>query len=201
MLGRGDIPCDLLFIGEAPGVSEDALGQPFIGPAGKLLDQLIKSSVGDARVCTTCRRGNHFVGWFEDEGLWVTQALPSCGHAWEDGKPLKVAFTNVVGCIPWVKEEGAPAKAAEPDKDQAKACAGRLTEFLKIAKPKLVIRAGKFSEQWVQHDKKHAAVIPDNVVFADILHPAYILRSDVNKDAFIQRTVATIRDAVDNLFN
>jgi DNA polymerase len=28
----------VLFVGEAPGASEDALGEPFVGPAGQLLD-------------------------------------------------------------------------------------------------------------------------------------------------------------------
>lgn len=40
-LVRGTIPCDVLFIGEAPGASEDVLGSPFTGPAGKLLDSII----------------------------------------------------------------------------------------------------------------------------------------------------------------
>lgn len=38
---RGTIPCKVLFIGEAPGQSEDVIGQPFIGPAGKLLDGIM----------------------------------------------------------------------------------------------------------------------------------------------------------------
>lgn len=38
---RGKIPCDVLFVGEAPGESEDLIGQPFMGPAGKLLDSMI----------------------------------------------------------------------------------------------------------------------------------------------------------------
>lgn len=38
VLGRGTPKCDVLFIGEAPGKSEDTLGIPFIGPAGKVLD-------------------------------------------------------------------------------------------------------------------------------------------------------------------
>jgi uracil-DNA glycosylase len=42
--GRGEVPADILFIGEAPGVNEDALGKPFIGRSGKLLDLLIKKS-------------------------------------------------------------------------------------------------------------------------------------------------------------
>lgn len=44
-LGRGTVPCDVLFIGEAPGQSEDAVGQPFKGPAGDLLDQIVERSV------------------------------------------------------------------------------------------------------------------------------------------------------------
>lgn len=38
---RGHIPSNILFIGEAPGDSEDVLGKPFVGPAGKMLDSMI----------------------------------------------------------------------------------------------------------------------------------------------------------------
>ena len=42
VIGRGIIPADVLFIGEAPGKSEDMLSEPFVGAAGKILDALIK---------------------------------------------------------------------------------------------------------------------------------------------------------------
>lgn len=45
VLLRGVLPCDILFIGEAPGVGEDTLGKPFVGPAGKLLDRMIEDSI------------------------------------------------------------------------------------------------------------------------------------------------------------
>lgn len=41
VLLRGSLPAPLLFVGEAPGDSEDIIGKPFIGPAGKLLDSMI----------------------------------------------------------------------------------------------------------------------------------------------------------------
>lgn len=44
-LARGAVPCDVLFVGEAPGASEDALGQPFVGPAGRVLDQIIERAI------------------------------------------------------------------------------------------------------------------------------------------------------------
>lgn len=45
MLGRGSLPCAVLFVGEAPGISEDSLGQPFKGPAGKVLDSIIAQAL------------------------------------------------------------------------------------------------------------------------------------------------------------
>lgn len=44
---RGYIPCDILFIGEAPGKSENSAGIPFHpgAPAGKLLMYIVKRSV------------------------------------------------------------------------------------------------------------------------------------------------------------
>ena len=45
VLARGQVPCDVLFCGEAPGASEDALGLPFVGPAGHLLDQIIERAL------------------------------------------------------------------------------------------------------------------------------------------------------------
>jgi uracil-DNA glycosylase family 4 len=41
--GEGNPDTDILFIGEAPGKNEDEQGRPFVGAAGKFLDQLIQS--------------------------------------------------------------------------------------------------------------------------------------------------------------
>ena len=39
--GEGNIDAEIVFIGEAPGATEDATGRPFVGRAGKLLEQLL----------------------------------------------------------------------------------------------------------------------------------------------------------------
>jgi DNA polymerase len=39
--GVGDIRAQWLFIGEAPGADEDAKGEPFVGRAGRLLDNML----------------------------------------------------------------------------------------------------------------------------------------------------------------
>jgi uracil-DNA glycosylase family 4 len=41
VFGSGDPNADLMFVGEAPGFHEDKQGVPFVGAAGKLLDQLL----------------------------------------------------------------------------------------------------------------------------------------------------------------
>ena len=41
VLGVGDEKADWLFVGEGPGADEDARGEPFVGQAGKLLDNML----------------------------------------------------------------------------------------------------------------------------------------------------------------
>ena len=41
--GEGSLDADIVFIGEGPGFNEDREGRPFVGAAGKLLDELLAS--------------------------------------------------------------------------------------------------------------------------------------------------------------
>ena len=42
VFGNGNADADLMFVGEGPGQQEDLQGLPFVGRAGKLLDQLLE---------------------------------------------------------------------------------------------------------------------------------------------------------------
>jgi len=42
--GEGSPSADVMLVGEAPGASEDKQGRPFVGRAGKLLDQLLEAA-------------------------------------------------------------------------------------------------------------------------------------------------------------
>jgi uracil-DNA glycosylase len=48
VFGAGNADADLMFVGEAPGASEDEQGVPFVGRAGKLLEKLLEE-IGLAR--------------------------------------------------------------------------------------------------------------------------------------------------------
>lgn len=43
VVGVGNKDADIMFIGEGPGQQEDLQGEPFVGPAGKLLDKMLSA--------------------------------------------------------------------------------------------------------------------------------------------------------------
>ena len=46
VFGVGDPCARVMFVGEAPGAQEDRLGEPFVGPAGRLLDDIVTKGMG-----------------------------------------------------------------------------------------------------------------------------------------------------------
>lgn len=76
VFARGSIPAVVVFVGEAPGVSEDALGLPFVGPAGKLLDRQIAAALGDLGM-EPLR-----MAWFNLVGC-----MPKDEAGWKRGEP------------------------------------------------------------------------------------------------------------------
>ncbi len=58
VFGAGNADADLMFVGEAPGASEDERGLPFVGRAGKLLGTLLEEiglSREDVFICNTLK--------------------------------------------------------------------------------------------------------------------------------------------------
>jgi DNA polymerase len=54
VFGEGPTPARVMFVGEQPGDSEDKVGHPFVGPAGKLLDEaLVEVGIDRSEVFVT----------------------------------------------------------------------------------------------------------------------------------------------------
>lgn len=51
VFGVGSRNADVMFVGEGPGEQEDLRGEPFVGPAGKLLDDMLSIIDLDRTVC------------------------------------------------------------------------------------------------------------------------------------------------------
>lgn len=49
VFGSGSADAHVMFVGEAPGYNEDLQGEPFVGAAGNLLDELLREIVGITR--------------------------------------------------------------------------------------------------------------------------------------------------------
>lgn len=73
VFGVGPIDPDVCFVGEAPGADEDAIGEPFVGKAGQLLNKII-AACGFRReevyICNTikCRPPNNRTPTPEERG-------------------------------------------------------------------------------------------------------------------------------------
>lgn len=194
VLYRGDLPCDVLFVGEAPGQSEDTRGIPFDGPAGQVLDRIIRRATKGIRVCATCRRGNVLCSFPCKDNPYLCQN----GHAEEDAEPLRVGFTNMVGCMPRTSEDG--KKAGEPTVEQVDCCHKRLQEIVDMARPRLLVRTGRIAQKEIEPGTKASIKLKEYVKLSNLVHPAYILRAPTVQQGLLeQQAVANLVEALEGL--
>ncbi|MBW7850645.1 MAG: UdgX family uracil-DNA binding protein [Rhodospirillales bacterium] len=87
----GDGPADavLMLVGEQPGDAEDVAGEPFVGPAGKLLDRCLEAAGIDRRRVYVTNVVKHF--------KWVPR-----GKRRIHGKPNA---REIRACLPWLEAE------------------------------------------------------------------------------------------------
>jgi uracil-DNA glycosylase family 4 len=72
VFGAGNADAELMFVGEAPGASEDEQGVPFVGQAGKLLEKLL-GEIGMAR-----------------KEVWICNVLKCRPPANRDPQPVEI---------------------------------------------------------------------------------------------------------------
>lgn len=171
VLGKGELPCDILIVAEGPGDSEDVCGVPMVAQAGRLMDKiLIKSGI--------VKPNNEGFIWGEGETPPATWTYT-------------VSITNLVGCIPLA----ANRDKEEPDYDAVVACRPRLEEWIEFADPRLVITAGKPAKEWFDQTWKECIKTKAPVV--NIMHPSGILRQPyVARGEILKQEIVRIRSAI-----
>lgn len=174
-LARGDIPADVVLVGEAPGPSEDIAGEPFVGPAGLMLDNEL-----------------------EPLGM-IQQALQMGELPRQDGTgSLRFLFSNLVACIP-LDDDG--KKFAEPDDLCVEQCKPRLIELIEMARPRLIITVGKLAGEWLVQGERHSHKLPtlpdgSRIPQISITHPAAVLRAPIAaRGLMVKRNVVMMKDA------
>ncbi len=89
VFGDGPGHASVMLVGEQPGDIEDQKGEPFVGPAGRMLDRALE----DARIS-------------RDE-VYVTNAVKHFKWIWRGKRRLhqKPSVRQVVACRPWLEVE------------------------------------------------------------------------------------------------
>ncbi|SDM23395.1 UdgX family uracil-DNA binding protein [Allokutzneria albata] len=96
VFGDGPGSADAVFVGEQPGDQEDRAGEPFVGPAGRLLDRALEEAGIDRERAYVTNAVKHFK--FEPRGKRRIHKKPT--------------RSEVVACRPWLTAELAAIRPA-----------------------------------------------------------------------------------------
>jgi uracil-DNA glycosylase family protein len=78
VFGEGPEHADVVFVGEQPGDQEDRAGKPFVGPAGRVLDEVLHESGVDRLKVYVTNAVKHFK--FEPRGKRRIHSKPNAGE-------------------------------------------------------------------------------------------------------------------------
>jgi uracil-DNA glycosylase len=96
VFGEGAKASDVMLVGEQPGDKEDQAGRPFVGPAGRLLDEALEEAGIDRSRAYVTNVVKHFK--WQARGKRRIHAKPS--------------WTEMMACKPWLEAE---LDAVKPD--------------------------------------------------------------------------------------
>jgi uracil-DNA glycosylase family protein len=96
VFGEGPAKAEVMFVGEVPGDLEDKAGQPFVGPAGRLLDRCMAEAGIDRGKTYVTNVVKHFK--WERAGKRRLHKRPNAGE--------------IQACKPWLEAELAVVKPA-----------------------------------------------------------------------------------------
>jgi uracil-DNA glycosylase len=89
VFGEGAVSAEVMFVGEQPGDQEDKQGRPFVGPAGRVLDEGLELAGVDRAATYVTNAVKHFK--WEARGKRRIHAKPS--------------WSEQMACRPWLERE------------------------------------------------------------------------------------------------
>jgi uracil-DNA glycosylase family protein len=94
VFGEGTLSSEVMLVGEQPGDQEDRAGAPFVGPAGRMLDQALEEAGIDRRRTYVTNAVKHF--------KWKARGTRRIHD--------KPSWTEQMACRPWLEAEIAIVK-------------------------------------------------------------------------------------------
>ncbi len=85
--GTGDRQARWLFVGEGPGRNEDLEGEPFVGPAGKLLDNMLRA-----------------LGLTRGQLTYIANVV-KCRPVGDDGRDRPPTSDEISACLPYLQRQ------------------------------------------------------------------------------------------------
>jgi len=152
VFGSGSVDAKILFIGDAPGIEEEEKGEPFVGPAGQLLDRMI-SGMGLKRESVYLASVLHF------------RPEPTSNEEGEQAANRTPTPAELVYCMPYIKAQIEVVKPTVIVALGSSVAQG-------ILGPGSFKALGDVRGQW-----KEYCSIPLLVTY----HPSYILRNSSNR--------------------
>jgi DNA polymerase len=89
VFGEGRVGAEVMFVGEQPGDREDIEGKPFVGPAGKILDEALDAAGIDRSKTYVTNAVKHF--------KWIARGKRRLHQ--------KPNAAEVAACAPWLEAE------------------------------------------------------------------------------------------------
>jgi uracil-DNA glycosylase len=186
VFSKGPVGARLVFVGEQPGDMEDRRGEPFVGPAGKLLDRAAEEAGLKPSEIYTTNAVKHFKFHSAGEGKRRIHQTPDAA--------------DVTACRPWLLAEFA---LLSPDVVVALgATAGRALfgPAFRVTRSRGVLMpwpaAASDPGAFAQADDDGAR---DSAYAMATLHPSAVLRAD-DTDAAYAGLVADLRIAATALY-
>jgi uracil-DNA glycosylase len=94
VFGEGAARAEVMLVGEQPGDREDIEGRPFVGPAGRLLDEALEEAGIDRRLAYVTNVVKHF--------KWIGRGKRRIHQ--------KPNWSEIAACRPWLEAELAVVK-------------------------------------------------------------------------------------------
>jgi uracil-DNA glycosylase len=152
VLGAGSLDARIFFCGEAPGAEEEQQGEPFVGPAGQLLDRMI-GAMG-------LPRAEVYIGNIMN---W-RPPLPTTGAGLQVGNRPPTA-EEMAFCLPFLRAQLAIVRPA-------------VIVALGVTAAKGLLGADRVTSLGAMRGDWHDfAGVPVRVTY----HPSYILRNNTNR--------------------
>jgi DNA polymerase len=165
VFGVGHPQAEWMIVGEAPGEQEDLAGEPFVGPAGQLLDQMLRA-LGLSRLDEPA------------SGRELRAGAVGLGDRAVDaeGDPARRVFiANTLKCR--------PPRNRNPEPDELARCEPFLRRQVELVRPRVILLMGRFAVKTLLKSDEAIGRLRgrlhgyEGIPVIVTYHPAYLLRN------------------------